>query len=67
MAKSVELLKEVLEIEESSVKKYEEVLAAMGHDEAKRVIGEIIEDKKGHMGSLKKIIEQSRKCPAVKK
>lgn len=65
MAKSVELLKEALESEESSLEKYKEVLAAMAHDEAKRVVGEIMEDKKGHIALLKKIIEQSRKCPAV--
>lgn len=66
MARSVKLLKEALSMEESSLKKYEEVLSAMAHDEARRTIQGIISDKKRSIEALKRIIERSRRCPAVK-
>lgn len=66
MAKSVELLKEAVESEESSIFKYEEALKAMVHDESKITIKSIIESKKGHIASIRQIIDNSRKCPAIK-
>lgn len=65
MAKSVNLLKEAIDTEESSIKKYEKALAVMAHDDSKRIVGEIIKSKKEHIDSVLKIIEQSSKCPAI--
>tara|TARA_Y100000294_G_scaffold31022_1_gene26195 strand:- start:434 stop:637 length:204 start_codon:yes stop_codon:yes gene_type:complete len=66
MAKSVTLLKEALNIEETSISKFEEALAAMVHDESKKTVERIINGKKEHIASIQNIIEQSRKCPAIK-
>lgn len=66
MARSVELLKEVLSIEEGALQKYEEVFSAMAHDEARKTIKNIMEDKKRSIEALKRIIDRSSKCPAVK-
>ena len=65
MAKSVTLLKKALESEQTSVKKYEEALKVMAHEEAKKTVEEIIKSKKKHIHSVKEILEQSRKCPAL--
>ena len=46
MAKSVELLKEVLEIEEKSINKFGETLNSMVHDESKKIVKGIINSKK---------------------
>tara|TARA_Y100000294_G_C8426832_1_gene285084 strand:+ start:168 stop:371 length:204 start_codon:yes stop_codon:yes gene_type:complete len=65
MAKSVNLLKEALNIEETSISKFEEALAAMVHEESKQTVERIINGKKENIASVQKIIEQSRKCPAI--
>jgi len=65
MAKTVDLIKEILSAEESSVGKYEEALGLMAHPSSKDSIQKIVHDKKGHISALKKIIELSHQCPAV--
>ncbi|HJN03054.1 MAG TPA: hypothetical protein QF836_08475 [Nitrospinota bacterium] len=65
MAKSVELLKEVLEIEEKSINKFGETLNSMVHDESKKIVKGIINSKKEHIISIQKIIDNSRKCSAI--
>ena len=65
MAKSVDLLKEVLEIEEKSINKFEETLNSMVHDESKKIVKGIIDSKKENIVSIQKIIDNSRKCPAI--
>ncbi|HJP18442.1 MAG TPA: hypothetical protein QF468_07320 [Nitrospinota bacterium] len=65
MAKSVDLLKEVLEIEEKSINKFEETLSSMVHDESKKIVQGIIDSKKEYIVSIQKIIDNSRKCPAI--
>ena len=65
MAKSVDLLKEVREIEEKSIIKFEETLNSMIHDESKKIVKGIIDSKKEHIVSIQKIIDNSRKCPAI--
>ena len=65
MAISVNLLKEAKESEESSIKIYEKALAAMAHDDSKKVVEEIINNKKGSIDALQEIIERSKKCPAI--
>ena len=65
MAKSVILLKEAKENEETSIKIYENALAAMVHDDSKKVVEGIIKNKKDCIDSLQKIIERSKKCPAI--
>jgi len=65
MAKSVELLKEVLEIEERSINKFGETLNSMVHDESKKIVKGIINSKKEHIISIQKIIDNSRKCSAI--
>ncbi len=65
MAKSVELLKEILEIEERSINKFEEALNSMVHDESKKIVKGIIDIKKESIVSIKKIIDNSRRCPAI--
>ena len=54
MAKSVTLLKEALESDENSVKKYEEALNAMAHEQSKTTVEGIIRNKKEHINSVKK-------------
>ena len=66
MARSVKLLEEALLMEERGLNKFEEVLSAMAHDEARRTIQGIISDKRRAIEALKRIIERSRRCPAVK-
>ncbi len=65
MAISVNLLKEARESEETSIKLYEKALAAMAHDDSKKVVEEIIKNKKGSIDTLQEIIERSKKCPAI--
>lgn len=65
MAKSVNLLKEAIYSEKASIKKYEDALAVMVHDDSKTVVEEIIKSKKKHIESVQIIIEQSSKCPAI--
>ena len=67
MAKSVTLLKEALQSEVDSIKKYEEALEVMVHGESLKIIEDIIKRKHEHTASLTKIIESSGKCPAIKK
>lgn len=66
MAKSVDLLKEAMASEETSIKKYQEALTAMVHDESKKMVEGVIRSKKEHIVSVQKILEQSSKCPAIK-
>ena len=54
MAKSVTLLKEALESDENSVKKYEEALNAMAREQSKTTVEGIIRNKKEHINSVKK-------------
>jgi len=65
MAITVNLLKEAKESEETSIKLYEKALAAMVHDDSKKVVEGIIKNKKGSIDALQKIIERSKKCPAI--
>ena len=66
MAKSVDLLKEALESEENSIKKFKDALAAMAHENSKKILEGIIKSKKEHIGHVQTILEQSSKCPAIK-
>jgi len=65
MSISVNLLKEAKESEEASIKIYEKAHAAMVHDDSKKVVEEIIKNKKGSIDALQGIIERSKKCPAI--
>lgn len=65
MGKSVTLLKEALESEQTSVGKYEEALKVMAHEDSKKTVVKIIESKKKHIQSVKEILKQSLKCPAL--
>ncbi len=65
MAKSVNFLKEAKESEEISIKIYEKALEAMVHEDSKKVVEEIIQNKKGSIDTLQEIIDRSKKCPAI--
>ena len=65
MALSVNLLKEARESEEIAIKLLEKALAAMAHEDSKKVVQEIIKTKKESLDALQKIINRSKKCPVI--
>lgn len=67
MAKSISLLTEALELEERLIAIYEEALTTMAHEDSKRVVEDMIKKTREHIINTQKIIEQSKKCPAINK
>ncbi len=67
MAKSVNLLTEALGLEQRLKTVCEEALTVMAHEDAQGIVEGIIKKSEEQIVDIQKIIEQSKKCPAIKK
>jgi len=67
MAKSVNLLTEALSLEQRLKAVCEEALTVMAHEDAKGIVEGIIKKSEEQILEIQKIIEQSKKCPAITK
>ncbi|MFQ5559359.1 MAG: hypothetical protein ACE5FU_02065 [Nitrospinota bacterium] len=65
MAKSVEIIKEILESENKLISKYTEAVEAMVHPESRSTIEKIGKERQEIAVALQEILKRSSKCPAI--